>query len=99
MGGSISSEQLMLYFNLALTVIVVLGALGGFIKGFKKSLFRFIKDIIFVAGFFFTADLVAGFILNSNVALKEKDVNPINDFLEKDTPSTSIKRYTFDMRM
>ena len=66
MGGSINSEQLMLYFNLALTVIVVLGALGGFIKGFKKSLFRFIKDIIFVAGFFFTADLVAGFILNSN---------------------------------
>ena len=40
-----------------------------------------------------------GFILNSNVAIKEKEVNPINDFLEKDTPTTSIKRYTFDMRM
>ena len=44
------------------------------------------------------AMLEKGFILNSNVSLKENDVNPINDFLEKDTPSTSIKRYTFDMR-
>ncbi|MBE5935380.1 MAG: flagellar hook-length control protein FliK [Lachnospiraceae bacterium] len=44
------------------------------------------------------AMLEKGFILNSNVALKEKDINPINDFLEKDTPTTSIKRYTFDMR-
>jgi flagellar hook-length control protein FliK len=44
------------------------------------------------------AMLEKGFILNSNVSLKEKDINPINDFLEKDTPATSIKRYTFDMR-
>ena len=67
MGGNISAEQLMLYFNLILTALVVLGALGGYLRGFKKSLFRFIKEIIFVAGFFFTADLFSGFILNSEL--------------------------------
>ena len=67
MGGNISAEQLMLYFNLVLTAIVVLGALGGFLRGFKKSLYRLIKEIIFVLGFFFTADLFSSFILNSEM--------------------------------
>jgi hypothetical protein len=42
--------------------------------------------------------LEKGFLFNSSVDLKEKDVNLVNDFLSSDTPSTSIKRYTFDMR-
>ena len=42
--------------------------------------------------------LEKGFILSSSVDLKEKEVNLVNDFLSSDTPTTSIKRYTFDMR-
>lgn len=44
------------------------------------------------------AMLEKGFILSSSVDLKEKEVNLVNDFLSSDTPTTSIKRYTFDMR-
>lgn len=42
--------------------------------------------------------LEKGFLFNSSVDIKEKDVNLVNDFLASDAPSTSIKRYTFDMR-
>ena len=38
-----TADKLMLYFNLFLAAIVVLGALKGLIQGFKKSLFVLIK--------------------------------------------------------
>lgn len=44
------------------------------------------------------AMLEKGFILSSSVDMKEKEVNLVNDFLSGETPTTSIKRYTFDMR-
>ena len=60
-----TAEQLMLYFNLALTALIVLGALRGFVQGFKKSLFKLIKEILFWVIFYVTADLFANFILKS----------------------------------
>ena len=60
-----TADKLMLYFNLFLAAIVVLGALKGLIQGFKKSLFVLIKKLIFWAGFFLTADLFANYILSS----------------------------------
>ena len=44
------------------------------------------------------AMLEKGFILSSSVDLKEKEVNLVTDFLSSESPTTSIKRYTFDMR-
>ena len=60
-----TAEQLMLYFNLALTALIVLGALRGFLQGFKKSLFKLIKELLFWVIFYLTADAFANFVLKS----------------------------------
>ena len=62
-----TAEQLMLYFNLALGVLIVLGALRGFAQGFKKSLFKLVKEGVYWIIFFLTADLVTNALLNSQL--------------------------------
>lgn len=39
-----------------------------------------------------------GFLLNVDVKKLEKEVDIVQDFIEKDMPTTSLKRYAFDIR-
>lgn len=42
--------------------------------------------------------LEKGFFFTSKVLKKDHDIDIVKDFIEKDTPSTSLKRYSFDIR-
>jgi hypothetical protein len=56
-----------MYFNLIFFGVIGLGALFGYLRGFKKSLYTLIIMIIFYAVFFFTIDLVVENMWNSPV--------------------------------
>ena len=61
-----TADQLTLYFNLFLGALILFGTLRGLIQGFKKSLFKLIKEAVYWAVFFLTADLIVGFLINSS---------------------------------
>lgn len=39
-----------------------------------------------------------GFSISTEFSIREKEVDIVKDFIEKDVPSSSLKRYTFDIR-
>lgn len=39
-----------------------------------------------------------GYTFSAEMKKREQDIDIVNDFIEKDMPSTSLKRYTFDIR-
>lgn len=54
-------------FNIMFYGIIGLAVLGGFLKGFKKSLFNFIFMLVFYAIFFLTIDSVATALWSLNI--------------------------------
>ena len=54
--------DLPLYLNLSLYSFLVFGALIGFAKGFKKSLFSFVTTLAFYVVFFLTIDMAITFL-------------------------------------
>jgi hypothetical protein len=54
--------DLPLYLNLSLYSFLIFGALVGFAKGFKKSLFSFVTTLAFYVVFFLTIDMAITFL-------------------------------------
>lgn len=54
-------------FNIMFYGIIGLAVLGGFLRGFKKSLFNFIFMLVFYAVFFLTIDSVANALWGMNI--------------------------------
>ncbi|MDP2425623.1 MAG: hypothetical protein Q8M70_04650, partial [bacterium] len=57
-----SYTDLVLYFNIGFLAIVGFAVLGGLMRGLKKTLVSLISMVLFYGIFFFTIDMVVGFL-------------------------------------